>query len=389
MPTEVKMPHLGESIDSAVLVAWHKQAGDGVKRGDEIADLETDKATLPLEAPRNGVLLATVAAEGDTVYIGDLLAVIGRAGEAWTPTLAESTQPEPAAKPAKTAEAPASPKRESKRPYKISPLARRKAKELGVDLADLQPADGRKISAADVEAAASAAASMPETSQRRIELSQVKRLTGKRMVESAAVPQFALTIDVAAERLLEARLLAKSRGDELSISAILVHIAARALGEHPLLNARFEDDGITIYESAHIGLATATEAGLHVPVIHAAQSLSLSQVNDKLRQLTDRARQNRLSLNDVTGATFTISNLGMTGITQFTPLVNPPQSAILAVAAPREVLRLDDAGEPVSSKLMALTVACDHRVLDGAEAAAFLGALSTGIETFEYIEHRG
>ena len=156
MPTEVKLPHLGESIDSAVVVAWHKSAGDGVKRGDELADLETDKATLSLEAPKNGVLLAIVADEGKTVYIGDLLAVIGRDGESWSasPEAAEEKSPDistvqssasiPAEKPGSSTK------------YRISPVARRKAKDLGVDLAAVQPADGVKISGADVEAFASA-----------------------------------------------------------------------------------------------------------------------------------------------------------------------------------------------------------------------------------------
>ena len=194
MATEVRLPHLGESIDSALIVEWHKQVGDAVKRGDELADLETDKATLPLEAPRNGVLLAIVAAEGDTVYIGDLLSVIGREGETWTAIAAatpEATVPAPAVE---TAAATGQTARASQRAFKVSPLARRKAKELGVDLASVTPADGVKVSGADVEA--QARQSTAQAGQRRVELSRAKRLAGQRMVQSARdIPQFSLTID--------------------------------------------------------------------------------------------------------------------------------------------------------------------------------------------------
>ncbi len=384
MPIEVKLPHLGESIDSAVVIAWHKAAGDGVKRGDELADLETDKATLSLEAPKNGVLLAIVADEGQTVYIGDLLAVIGRDGETWSPPSQ--------ALPEKMAAVPAVENRES-RPaqsqrlaprYKISPLARRKARDLGVDLAAVQPADGVKIASADVEAFAKATA--PATgrpAQRRIELSQVKRLTGQSMLRSAqSVPQFTLTIDADAGRLLAAHSAAKAAGRDLSLSAMLIQITSKTLGEHGLLNACFEDDGITIFESVHMGLATATDDGLRVPVIHSAEMLSLEQINRSLKALIQKARENRLQLADVSGATFTISNLGMTGITQFTPLVNPPQAAILGVAAPRPVFTPGADGGMALSRLMALTVACDHRVLDGADAAAFLRDLKAAFKSF-------
>ena len=385
MPTEVKLPHLGESIDSAVVVAWHKSAGDGVKRGDELADLETDKATLSLEAPKNGVLLAIVADEGQTVYIGDLLAVIGRDGETWSlPSQEQQEKPSVNSTVETTESIPAQNPGSAPR-YKISPLARRKAKDLGVDLAALQPADGVKISSSDVEAFASAsAASWEKPAQRRIEKGHVKRLTGQRMLQSAqSVPQFSLTIEADAGQLLAARSDAKAAAIDLSLTALLIQIVAKTLGEHRLLNARFEDDGITIFESIHVGVATATTDGLRVPVIRDADRHSLEQINSSLRDLTRKARENRLQLTDVSDATFTISNLGMTGITQFTPLINPPQSTILGVAAPRAVFTPGADGEVAPSRLMALTVACDHRVLDGADAAAFLRTLKAGIESFQ------
>ncbi len=384
MATEVRLPHLGESIDSAVLVAWHKQVGDAIKRGDELADLETDKATLPLEAPKNGVLLAIVAVEGETVSIGDLLSVIGREGESWIP---KSESPEKDASPISTVNTSVSiPVADEASPakIKISPVARRKARELGLDLASVVPADGLKISGADVEAHARQTARTGNAIVgRRIELSRSKRLTGQRMLDSAQnVPQFALTIDADIRNLLKFRERAKSAGDNFSLTALLIHVTAMTLRDHPLLNASFEDDGITVFGAINVGVATAAEDGLRVPVIHDADKLSLTALNGKLGELAEKARENRLSPAEISGGTFTVSNLGMTGVTHFTPLVNPPQSAILGVAAPRSLIIPGTDGGTEIARMMALTVACDHRVLDGAEAAAFLASLKSAIQSF-------
>lgn len=384
MATEIRLPHLGESIDSAVLVAWHKQVGDEIKRGDELADLETDKATLPLEAPKNGILLAILVVEGETVSIGDLLSVIGREGESWSP---ESESPEKDAAPISTVNTTGSipvAAKESSTKIKISPVARRKARELGVDLASVAPADGLKISGADVEAhARQTTRAGNATGRRRVELSRSKRLTGQRMLESAQnVPQFALTIDVDIRNLLKFREKAKSAQNNFSLTALLIHATAMALRDHPLLNASFEDDGITVFDAINVGVATAAEDGLRVPVIHDADKLSLAALGGKLAELAEKGRENRLSPAEISGGTFTVSNLGMTGITQFTPLVNPPQSAILGIAAPRSVIIPGRDGETEIAQMMALTIACDHRVLDGAQAAAFLGSLKSAVESF-------
>ncbi len=383
MATEVRLPHLGESIDSALIVEWHKQVGDTVKRGDELADLETDKATLPLEAPKNGVLLAIVAAEGDTVFIGDLLSVIGREGEPWSPAPADTPEARRLT-PTSVAETfAAAPRADaaSKPSYKISPVARRKAKELGVDLASVTPADGLKISGADVEAQARSASAQP--GQSRIELSPAKRLTGQRMMQSAReVPQFSLTIDADIGPVRVAREQMKACGIDLSLTALFIHLTAVTLRSHPLLNARFEADGITVFDSVHIGVATAADDGLRVPVIHNADQLSPAHINSALADLTGKARENRLSPAEIRGGSFTISNLGMSGITQFTPLVNPPQSAILGVAAPRPIMLPGDKATMTQAQLLALTVACDHRVVDGADAARFLSDLKAAFESF-------
>lgn len=384
MATEVRLPHLGESIDSAVLVAWHKQVGDAIQRGDELADLETDKATLPLEAPKNGVLLAIVAAEGETVGIGDLLTVIGREGESWSPESGFPEKPPAAAPPVNSTVFIPSTDAEPPAKIKISPVARRKARELSVDLASVVPADGIKISGADVEAhARQTAGTGNSTGRRRIQLSQSKRLTGQRMLESARhVPQFALTIDVDARNLLKHREQAQSAGNKVSLTALLIHATAMTLRDHPLLNASFEDDGITVFDAINVGVATAAEDGLRVPVIHDADKLSVTALDGRLGELAKKGRENRLSLAEVSGGTFTVSNLGMTGVTHFTPLVNPPQSAILGVAAARSLLIPGADGRGEIARMIALTLACDHRVLDGAEAAAFLASLRNAVESF-------
>ena len=384
MATEVRLPHLGESIDSALVVAWHKQVGDPIKRGDELADLETDKATLPLEAPKNGVLLAILAAEGETVHIGDLLSVIGHEGESWRP---EGASPETDAAPIAAGNTTVSiPVADEEPPakIKISPVARRKARELGIDLATVAPADGLKISGADVEAHALQLQRGNKTpGARRIELSHAQRLTGRRMLQSAQdLPQFALTIDADIRDLIKFRERAKSVGDKFSVTALLIHATAMSLRDHPLLNASYENDGITVFDAINIGVATAAEDGLRVPVIHDADKLSLTALGRRLDELAEKGRENRLTLAEVSGGTFTLSNLGMTGVTQFTPLVNPPQSAILGVAAPRSLIIPGTDGGTEIARMMALTIACDHRVLDGAQAAAFLGSLKSAVESF-------
>jgi len=384
MATEVRLPHLGESIDSAVLVVWHKQVGDAIKRGDELADLETDKATLPLEAPKNGILLAILAGEGETVGIGDLLSVIGREGESWSPESESPEKPASAIPAVNTTVSIPVADEEPPAKIKISPVARRKARELGIDLASVVPADGLKISGADVEAhARQTARAGNATGGRRIELSQSKRLTGQRMLESAQnLPQFALTIDADARNLLKFREQAKSAGDNFSLTALLIRATAITLRDHPLLNASFENDGITVFDAINIGVATAAADGLRVPVIHEADKLSLTALNDKLGELAAKGRENRLSLAEMSGGTFTLSNLGMTGVSHFTPLVNPPQSAILGLGAARSLIIPGTDGGTAIARMMALTVACDHRVLDGMEAAAFLASLKRAVESF-------
>ena len=388
MVTHILLPHLGESIESATLAAWHKRVGDTVRRGDELADIESDKATMPLESPANGVLLAILVGEGARVRIGDLLAVIGREGESW-PTEADSASGagEPAPAPVSSPVVPpvlpqpAAPEPSSRR-YRITPLARRMAKQLGVDLAAVHPAQGDKIAAADVERFAARHEQTPgATPARRISLSGLRQIVGHRMQESAQqVPQFAVSMQANALRMMTLRAALAEAGHKVSVTALLVRLVANVLRDHPLLNAQFAGDTVVVYDTCNIGVAVATPDGLRVPVIHGAEHLTLLDISHRVTDLSEKARSGRLSAAEIADGTFTISNLGMFGVAQFVPLVNPPQSAILGVGQVQSMFMPDGSGQPALTPLITLTLAADHRVVDGADAAAFLAALKAEIE---------
>jgi pyruvate dehydrogenase E2 component (dihydrolipoamide acetyltransferase) len=408
------VPTLGEAISEAVLTTWLFGPGEAVRRGDEIAELETDKATLSLESPADGVLLSILVPQGTTVTPGQVLALIGKPGEAVeaepAPRGSESAQtlspgafPKPESHPdlnqpaveasARTwEELPQIGATEPRRSQRVSPAARRLARQLGVDLAEVAPERvGRRITSEDVESYARSssmtqAARLDELPYRRIQMSRVQKAAAARMTESAQqIPQFSVSSDADATRLLEVKGELAGQGRRASVTAMLVQLAARVLKQHPLLNARYDGDGILAYETVNIGIATASPAGLVAPVIHKAETLSLSEIARQLSELAGTGRDNRLSLEQVSGATFTLSNLGMYGVQQFIPLVNPPQAAILGVGAARLVAQPSGEGGFRTVWLMNLSVSADHRVLDGEAAAQFLASLRTEIEKAEFI----
>jgi pyruvate dehydrogenase E2 component (dihydrolipoamide acetyltransferase) len=421
MSTRVLVPTLGEAISEAVLTAWLFSQGDPVRRGDEIAELETDKATLTLESPANGVLLSILVPQGTTVTPGQVLAWIGKPGEAVEvepePSASESAgslsrsaqsllrgivpNPEdnpgvdqPASQaPAQTwAETLPTGEKEPRISQRVSPAARRLARQLGVELAEVSPGRvGRRITSEDVESyvrssSATQAAELDKLPFHRIQMSRIQKTAAARMTESAQqIPQFSVSLDADATRLLEVKGELAGQGLRASITAMLIQLAARVLKLHPLLNARFDGDGILAYETVNIGIATASPAGLVAPVIHRAETLSLAEIARQLTELAGAGRENRLSLDQVSGATFTLSNLGMYGVQQFIPLVNPPQAAILGVGAARLAAQPSGEGGFMTVWLLNLSVSADHRVLDGEAAAQFLASLRTEIEKAEFI----
>jgi pyruvate dehydrogenase E2 component (dihydrolipoamide acetyltransferase) len=414
MANEVKLPRLGQGMETGNIVKWLKSEGDAVKKGDPLYELDTDKVTQEVEAPADGVLLKIAVNEGEAA-VGSVIAFIGEAGE-------EVTLPEPAAAPASdngastngssAPEAEAAPLAdaapapaeasvaEAAAPsdggrIKASPLARRIAREKGVELSQIRGTgpDGR-IVAEDVErfepGAAPAVAAVAAPARQiqpgeveKVPLTNVRKTIVRRLTEAAAIPAFQLsaTIDMTETLALRERLVSRLKEGEpkISPSDILTKAAAMALMRHPAVNALYGGDTLDRYGSANISSAVAVGEALYVPVIHGCEQRSLSEIAAARIDVVARARAGKLSQQDMEGGTFTISNLGPFGVTQFIAVLNPPQGAILAVGAIEEKPAVVD-GAIVPRPLMTVTLTCDHRVVDGAPAAEFLATLKAFLE---------
>jgi pyruvate dehydrogenase E2 component (dihydrolipoyllysine-residue acetyltransferase) len=406
--TDVLMPRLSDTMTEGVLSQWLKGEGDQVHRGDVLAEVETDKATMELEAYDDGVLERHLVSPGTTVPIGQAIAVIGdgtgTAPVAVASPAAAPAAPAPAAQPAPAAPAPAAQPAPAARQVsaatavRTSPLARALAREHGIDLTTLTgTGPGGRIVRADVQSAITAAASTPQPApapaatqpvpavagDEKIPLSAVRRITARRLTESAAAPHFYLTSVVDAGRLLAFRAEINQRlaatGVKISVTDLLVRACAVTLRAHPQVNASWGDDHILRRAHIHIGVAVALGDGLIVPVIRDADRKSIGEIASEAHALADRARAGKLTPDEFTGGTFTISNLGMYGIDHFTAVINPPEAAILAVGAATDEPVVCD-GQVVAATTMKLTLSIDHRVLDGATAAAFLHELVQVLE---------
>ncbi len=394
-------------MESGTVVKWLKAEGDTVEKGDLLYELDTEKVTQEVEADIGGTLLKIAVAEGE-VPVGTTLAFIGEPGEA----VEEGQAPTPAAEPEEKVAAPlppvaavaappppAPPEREPGERLKASPLARRLARERGLDLASINGTgpEGR-IVAEDVErlaaappaplvepasepAPVAAAAPAAGAADRVEELSSIRKTIARRLTEAWTVPVFQLVIsaDMTESSLLLARRRELDPEVRLTVTDLLVTVAAAALVRHPELNVSYSEEGLVRHAAANVGIAAATDRGLVVPVVHGADRLTLTEVARARADVVGRAREGKLHREDVEGGTFTISNLGMFGLDQFTAVLNPPEAAILAVGATQErvVVR---AGEMVVRPMMTMTLTCDHRAVDGAPAAAFLESLKKLLE---------
>ena len=430
MATKVFMEALSPTMEEGRLVKWTKREGDAVKAGETLAEVETDKAIMELVARADGVLLKAMAPEGATVPVGNVVAYIGAPGE----TIGESSAPTPPAGLAgsgkwETGSAgssapapspvplPSSPALADASRVKASPLAKRIAKEQGVDLKlVLGSGPGGRVIKRDLEAAGSRergvvpppapTPAVPQTvppptphapvvrgagaAYEDVPLTQLRKTIAKRLATSLGpVPHFFLTTEVDMERAADARdALNRQLGGEvgeggnqgkISFNDIIVKATALALTKHPGCNAWFQDDHIRYWREVHIGMAVAVEDGLITPVIRHADRKSLSQIGAEARQLAQQARDRRLRPEEYTGATFSVSNLGMFDIDQFTAVINPPEAGILAVGAiVQKPVVLD--GQVTPRRRMRVTMSCDHRVIDGATGAAFLKALKQMLE---------
>ncbi|MCI2424281.1 2-oxo acid dehydrogenase subunit E2 [Saccharopolyspora sp. K220] len=404
--TEIQMPRLSDTMEEGVISTWQKKVGDQVSRGDVLAEIETDKALMELEAYDDGVLEKILVEEGATVPIGTPIAILGDGSGAAAQTApapaAPAPAPAPAAEPAPAPAAaptpvPAAPVAEPGAKPKASPLARAVAKEKGVDLAAVQgTGPGGRIIRADIEAAAAqstpvapapAAAPAVAVSEdvEEIPLNNIRKVTAKRLTESKQqAPHFYLTsaIDVTDLVAFRANLnerLQAAGGPKVSINDLVVKAVATALRANPSVNVSFGGDKLLRHKRINLGVAVAIENGLVVPVIKDADRKSVSEIAVESREKAGRAREGKLKLDEMSGGTFSISNLGMFGIEQFSAVINPPEAAILAVGAARDEVQVRD-GEFVARKILRVTLSADHRAVDGAVGAAFLQQLTGLLE---------
>ncbi|MEO7123899.1 MAG: dihydrolipoamide acetyltransferase family protein [Lacisediminihabitans sp.] len=430
--SEVIMPRLSDTMEEGELAKWLKNVGDPVKKGESLAEIETDKATMDLEAFEDGVLEQQLVAEGTIVPIGQPVAVIGDGSGASAPkpaapaaepaaegapaaAEAEPSVTEPSgAEPGATPSAAESPKEDVPAAehavaptdkLRASPLARKVARDHGVELAEIAGSGPQgRVVRADVEAAiagapaAAPASSTPQSEphsapvaqpmafsaeDEEVAVSKIRLVAARRLTESQAVPHFFLTSIVDVERLLAFRKEIngglEAQGVKVSVNDLLVRAAALALRLHPDANSSWAGDKLLRHGHVNIGIAVATPVGLLVPVVVDADRKSLSEIAAETVSLAGKARDGKLKLNEMTGGTFSISNLGMFGIDQFTAVINPPEAAILAVGAASPVPVLRD-GVLVEVPKLKITLTVDHRVMDGAVAAAFLRDLVNILE---------
>jgi pyruvate dehydrogenase E2 component (dihydrolipoamide acetyltransferase) len=395
--TEVILPRLGQGMESGTIVRWLKSEGESVAKGEPLFELDTDKVTQEVEAEAAGVLLKIAVSEGE-VPVGQTVAFIGAEGEdvpeaaAAAPPQeeAKASEPEPAPVPEAPQEAAIA---AGNGRIKASPLARRMARERGIELSGIRGTgpDGR-IVAEDVERAEAGVGapvpgrvavptSAPAGEVERVPLSNVRKTIARRLTEAWQIPVFQLqaSADMTRVNALVARLRERDPEIRITVTDVLTKICAQALMRHREVNAEFTDDAILLHPTANVGLAVAAPQGLVVPVIRSAERLSLPEIAAVRADLVGRARENKLRAEDLEGGTFTISNLGMYAVERFTAVLNPPQAAIVAVGAAEERV-VPVGGEAAVRPMVTLTGTFDHRAVDGAPAAAFLQTLTESLE---------
>jgi pyruvate dehydrogenase E2 component (dihydrolipoamide acetyltransferase) len=403
MATKVVMEALSPTMEEGRLVEWKKGEGEPVAVGDVLAEVETDKAVMELVARAGGTLLKQVVPAGTTVPVSQLVALIGEPGEQ---VPAETNGKESAAKPKKPSDAqaaepaavprpPASPTAQPPQSggrVKASPLARRIAEERGIDLSSV-PGTGPegRVVLRDLETARPAPAGvtprvMPRTGDGAAytdtPLSQIRKTIAKRLVQSnGPVPTFYLTTEVDMDRVWDAREALKALGDgpKVSFNDIIIKAVASALRQHPECNAWWQDDHIRYWNEVHVSMAVAVEEGLITPVIRHADLKTLRQIAAETQDLASRARERRLKPEEYSGGTFSVSNLGMLDIVEFTAIINPPEAGIVAVGRIAQIPVAHE-GTMALRRRMRLTMSCDHRVIDGATGARFLQTLKAMLE---------
>jgi pyruvate dehydrogenase E2 component (dihydrolipoamide acetyltransferase) len=373
---EVVMPRLSDSMEEGTIVRWLKQDGDRVSEGEPLAEVETDKATVTFDAEAEGTLRILVG-EGETVAIGQPIARIGDAASAER----DAAQAQRDAAPAQREAAPA--RREANGRPKASPLARRLARESGVELSQLSGSGpGGRIVKADVTAAVPPAPQPTRGNKGAVTIHQPSRVQtqiAQRMAESkATIPDFTLRADVDMDQAVAMRNQLHSEPVP-TYNDMVIRACAIALREHPRANAAYRDGAFELYERINVGIAVATADSLIVPTVFDADRKSLLEIGRDARGVAERVRRGEITPAELSGGTFTVSNLGMYGVNSFHAIINPPQAAILAVGAVREVPVVRD-GQIAPGRRMTIALTCDHRILYGAPAAEFLARVRQLLE---------
>jgi pyruvate dehydrogenase E2 component (dihydrolipoamide acetyltransferase) len=425
MATDVMMPRLSDSMEEGTVLKWLVDVGGEVKRGEPLVEIETDKANMTYEADTDGVLIEVLAQEGETLPIGQAIARIGEAGEEPTGGKQQATEaeaePEPEPEPEPEEQQPEEERPETRQPaptpssdgggngrVKASPVARRMAREMGLELAGISgTGPGGRIVKADIEAAAQGGGTAvkereaeekapeprytsPEAQpadgakgQTTVqELTRLQRTVSRRMAESkATAPEFQLNMEIDMSGCVELRARLKEVADPApSFNDMVVKAAAKALTEFPRVNGAYRDGQWELYSRVNVGVAVAAQDTLIVPTIFDADQKSLGAIAADARALITKVRDGNITPPELSGGTFTVSNLGMYGIENFTAIINPPQAAILAVGALKKKPVVDDAGRIVARDMMGVTLICDHRILYGADGAEFLGRVRQLLE---------
>lgn len=411
MAEVVRMPKLSDTMQEGVVVEWHKKVGDNISSGDLLAEIETDKATMEFESFQEGTLLYVGVEKGSTAPVDAILAILGTKGENIDKILKEEAEKlkneaasaaEPVAEEPEAAPAPApiAASKETKvvvqevktttvyaptanGEFKASPLAKRLAEEQGINLRFLKgTGEGGRIIKRDIDNYAGGQTVSMVESYSEVMVSQMRKTIGKRLSESKfGAPHFYITMDIAMDNVFEARKKINEVSPvKISFNDLVVKAAAMSLKKNPKVNAAWLGDRIRYNDHVHIGVAVAVEDGLLVPVVRFADGKRLSQISEEVKSYAQRAKEKKLQPEDWEGNTFTISNLGMFGVEEFTAIINPPDACILAIGGIKDVPVVNN-GAIVPGKVMKVTLSCDHRVVDGALGAAFLQTFKNYLET--------
>ena len=399
----IRMPKMSDTMEEGVIAEWLKKVGDEVKSGDVLAEVETDKATMELESYDDGVLLHIGVKNGDSVPVNGVIAIIGDKGEDVDDILKnlnstpneEKVEDIPEEKKETKSEETVIEKTNDndRKRIKVSPLAKKLASDKGVDLSEVSGSgDGGRIVKSDIENFSGSIDSIDEKtvelpkiyskeSFEEIPVTQMRKTISKRLSESKfSSPHFYLTMEIDMENCINGRKkINESSERKISFNDIILKAVAVSLRKHPMVNSSLLDDKIRLNHHIHIGVAVAVDDGLLVPVIRFADNKSLSHISMEVKDLATKAKQKQLQPSDWEGNTFTISNLGMFGIDEFTAIINPNDSCILAVGGIKNTPVIKN-GEIVPGNIMKVTLSCDHRIVDGATGSAFLNTLKELIE---------